>query len=109
MILEGRRYTRASIIRDHVAAVLQHSLRHGDAILMRGRTTIDRLSGRLAAIHLPERADAIADGKKALMARLFGFPGGRAAKVFIGIAIAVGGMGNPVLAGIGVALAFLDP
>ncbi len=94
-----------------IATVLAVSRRTGRSILMRGRDHVRLIRDRIVQLELPTRADELAERKAALFRRLYGFKGGKGAKVFVGIALSGTGffVGGPVMASAGLVLAFIDP
>jgi len=94
-----------------VTTLLSVSRRTGRSILMRGRDLSRLIRERITQLELPARADDLAERKAAFSKRLYSFKGGKGAKAFVGIVLAGTGFAasGPLLAGAGLALAFVDP
>jgi hypothetical protein len=76
-------------VRTSVTTVLSVSRRTGQSILMRGRDLSRLIRARISQLELPARADDLAEKKVAFSKRLYAFKGGKGAKAFVGIVLAV--------------------
>lgn len=99
------------VVRTSVVTLLSASRRTGKSILMRGRDFIRLLRDRITQLDLPSKWDNLAERKEALFKRLYPFRGGKGTKVFVGIAVSVGGIWitAPPMIAAGIVLAVIDP
>lgn len=100
---------KRNFMSDYFSRAISWSKKTGAVIVeTTGRRFFD-LGRNIVALQLPQKADAIIKDKRAFLGRIYKVPGGEAAKWFIGVSIAVGGLAHPVLGPIGVGIAFADP
>lgn len=99
----------AGFVRDYLVSMLSRARRAGTPILMKTRRLPTLLREKVAVLELPSRADRFVDSKSRFVQRVFGFPGGRAAKVFVGILVSGAGIVYLPFGVVGLVLAFADP
>lgn len=94
-----------------IGKVMEFSRKKGMLVLSKSKALANRLSGKITALELPEKMDALAKLKQEITGKIFYFRGGRATKAFIGISLSVGGLvtANPIIGVGGAVFAFTDP
>ncbi len=98
-----------NMLGDCIGKMIEFSKRTGMFIFSKTRKLALLIREKILSLEIPKRADKIIQEKQNYTQRLFNFQGGRATKFFIGTAIAIGGVANPVVSLSGVLFAFIDP
>lgn len=98
-----------NMLGDCIGKMIEFSKRTGMFIFSKTRQLARLIREKILSLEIPKRADNIIQAKQNYTQRLFNFQGGRATKFFIGTAIAIGGVANPVVSLSGVLFAFVDP
>lgn len=100
---------KINFLGDCIAKIMEFSKRTGKIILSKSRKLANLLREKVTSLELPKHFDDAVRAKSEILCKMFNFQGGRATKFFIGISLGVGGFINPVIGGIGVLFAFIDP
>jgi hypothetical protein len=98
-----------NMLGDCIGKMIEFSKRTGIFILSKTRQLARLIREKILSLEIPKRADNIIQAKQNYTQRLFNFQGGQATKFFIGTAIAIGGVANPIVSLSGVLFAFVDP
>ena len=106
---------KKNFLREYVVKIWSWSKRTGGLIVERTRRVFSDIGHYISAIQIPDKLDYYTNIKSKFFNRVFNFRGGKATKYFVGIAVAIVGLGNPAAAVTGAAtmagivIAFTDP
>lgn len=100
---------RRNFLRDYLVSIYSWSRATGGTVLERTRRVFSDMGHHIAALQLPDKLDHYVNLKGHYVGRMFGFPGGKAAKFFVGCAVSAAGLHSPAASIAGVVIAFVDP
>lgn len=98
-----------NFVRDYLVRIYSWSKRTGGVIVERTRRVFNDIGHQVATLQLPDSLDRYVDLKSKYVMRAFSFRGGKAAKVFLGVAVSAGGLFSPAASIAGLVIAFADP
>lgn len=98
-----------NFVRDYLVRIYSWSKRTGGVIVERTRRVFNDIGHQVATLQLPDSLDRYVDLKSKYVRRAFSFRGGKAVKVFLGVAVSAGGLFSPAASITGLIIAFADP
>lgn len=100
---------KRNFLRDYLVRIYSWSKATGGIILERTRRVFSDIGHHITTLQLPDKLDHYVQVKSDFVGRMFDFRGGRAAKFFIGLVVAVAPLGAIAAGVAGVVIAFTDP
>ncbi len=98
-----------NFVRDYLVRIYSWSKRTGGVIIERTRRVFNDMGHQVATLQLPDRLDRYVDMKSKYVKYAFSFPGGKAAKFFLGVAVSAVGLVSPAASIAGLVIVFADP